>query len=115
VKSLARSAVTAPSLDDHGIRGEVVFIDMPYGNVITDISGDELGKLGYKLGDTIRVKLGTAESGIPFVKAYSEVAPTKPLLYVDPRGGYVALAINEGNFGSTYGVTVEKTVAIAKK
>jgi S-adenosylmethionine hydrolase len=82
--------------------------------VITNISGDDLRKLGYEVGQNVRLTLGTSELTLPFVRGFNDVAVMKPLLYIDSRRGRLGLAINEGDFAKTYGAP-PRPIFIPKK
>src|SRR5580692_7127728 len=103
VDRLIRLDLTPAQLDDRGLRGEVLAEDGPFGNLITNISGDDFLKLGYARGQSVRVTIGGNAMEIPFVRTFSDVPLNKPLLYIDSRGR-VALAVNQGNFAAIYGV-----------
>jgi hypothetical protein len=104
VNSLVRLNVTASRLDDHGLSGEVIATDGPFGNLVTNISGEDFLKLGYGRGQNVHVTIGKSEMNIPFVRTFSDVPLKKPLLYIDSRG-HMALAVNQGSFAAAYGVT----------
>ena len=106
VKDLVRIKISAARLDGSGIKGEAITLWEPYGNVVTNISGDDFRKLEYKLGQNVPVMLVNAKEEllVPFVRAFSEVGASKQLLLIDSRGDHLVLAINEGNFAQTYGV-----------
>jgi S-adenosylmethionine hydrolase len=63
----------------------------------------------------VHLTLGTSELVLPFVKAFDAVAVMKPLLYIDSRTGHLALAINEGDFAKSYGVTPPRPIFVPKK
>src|SRR5438128_8148713 len=86
LRDLVRLQLQPSKLDERGINGEVIAIDGPFGNLITNIQSDDFQKLGYKRGDEIRLKLGSKELVAPFVKTFSDVHPGKPLLFIDSRG-----------------------------
>ena len=102
MRKLVRLDIQAARLDAKGIVGDVVALDTPFGNLISNIEADEFLKLGYARGDQVRVRLGDREMVLPFVKTFSDVPLAKPLLYVDSRGR-IALALNQGNFSRVYG------------
>ena len=88
-----------PGSTQHGLSGEVIATDGPYGNLVTNISGEDFLKLGYRHGQNVHVTLGKTEMNIPFVRTFSDVALKKPLLYIDSRG-HLALAVNQGSFAA---------------
>jgi S-adenosyl-L-methionine hydrolase (adenosine-forming) len=103
VNKLVRLDVAAARLDARGLSGEVIATDGPFGNLVTNISGDDFLKLGYARGQTTHVTVGTNEIDIPFVRTFSDVPLKKPLLYIDSRG-HLGLAVNQGSFAATYGI-----------
>jgi len=92
----------------------VVALDGPYGNLVTNVSSDAFRELGYELGDSVRVQLGSTTLSVPFQRTFGEVAPGRPLLFVDSRG-MVSLAINQGNFAQQYRVTPPLALVIARR
>jgi S-adenosylmethionine hydrolase len=50
------------------------------------------------------VKIGIKEMKIKFVRTFSDVPLKQALLYIDSRG-HLALAVNQGSFSASYGVT----------
>ena len=44
---LVRLDLAASRLDEHGLSGEVIATDGPFGNLVTNISGEDFLKLGY--------------------------------------------------------------------
>jgi S-adenosylmethionine hydrolase len=103
VNKLVRLDLVAPKLDEHGLSGEVIATDGPFGNLVTNISGEDFLKLGYGHGQNVHVTMGKTEMNIPFVRTFSDVPLKKPLIYIDSRGN-VALAVNQGSFAATYSI-----------
>ena len=103
VDKLVRLKLTAARLDDRRMHGEIIATDGPFGNLITNISGEDFLKLGYQHGETARVTIGSRGLEIPFVRTFSDVPLKRPLLYIDSRG-HLALAVNQGSFAAVYGV-----------
>jgi S-adenosylmethionine hydrolase len=102
-RKLVRLELAATRLYQHGLSGEVIATDVPYGNLVTNISGEDFLKLGYRHGQSVHVTIGKIEMNIPFVRTFSDVALGKPLLYIDSRG-HLALAVNQGSFASAYSI-----------
>ncbi len=103
VNKLVRLNLTAAKLDDHGLQGEVIATDGPFGNLVTNISGDDFLKLGYGRGQNVHITIGKTELNIPFVRTFSDVPLKKPLLYIDSRG-HLGLAVNQASFAATYNI-----------
>jgi S-adenosylmethionine hydrolase len=112
LKSLVRLKLEAAKLEDHGLRGEVIATDGPFGNLVTNISGDDFLKLGYGHGQHVHIEIGKREMNIPFVRTFSDVPLKKPLLYIDSRG-HVGLAVNQGSFAAIYGIKPPATIFIS--
>jgi S-adenosylmethionine hydrolase len=114
LKSVTRLDIPRVSVDASGVQGQVVALDGPYGNLVTNIEGDNLAKLGYQVGDAVRVRLSGREYSLPFVKTFAGVPVGKPLLFIDSRG-LASLAINQGNFASKYGISPPVPLKILPK
>jgi S-adenosylmethionine hydrolase len=91
------------SLDNKGLHGEVIATDGPFGNLVTNVDGDDFLKLGYHRGQTVPIELGTTKLQVPFVRTFSDVPLKKPLIYIDSRGR-LSLAVNQGSFADTYSI-----------
>jgi S-adenosyl-L-methionine hydrolase (adenosine-forming) len=113
VSKLVRLDIAPAKLDEHGLSGEVIATDGPFGNLVTNVNGDDFLKLGYARGQTVRVTIGKNELDVPFVRTFSDVPLKQPLLYIDSRGRF-ALAVNQGSFAATYGVTPPVTLFIPR-
>ncbi len=114
VKELIRLSPRTAKVEGKGITGEVIDLDDPYGNLITDIQGEDFKTLGYVLGDQVHVQVGKRQFVVPYVKTFMDVPVGKSLLYIDSRGR-VGLAVNEGSFSQTYHVTPPMTIFIPRK
>ena len=111
---LVQLQVQNSRLTDSGITAEIIALDGPYGNAITNIDAADFRKLGYTVGDLVKLKIGEREFTIPFKKTFSDVPINQPLLYVDSRG-HMAFAINQGNFAGTYLVRPPVAITIPSK
>ena len=114
LKSVTRLDIPRVTVDSTGIQGQVVALDGPFGNLVTNIEGQDLAKLGYHVGDTVRVKLSGSEYSVPFVTTFAAVPVGKPLLFIDSRG-LASLAINQGNFASKHGISPPVPLMILPK
>ena len=113
MKKLVRLDLAAPHLDESGLSGEVIATDGPFGNLVTNISGEDFLKLGYGHGQNVRVTIGKAEMNIPFVRTFSDVPLKKPLLYIDSRG-HLALGVNQGSFAATYSIRPPASILFSR-
>ena len=114
VKDLVRLDLQPAKLDPQGLRGEVIATDGPFGNLVTNISGEDFLKLGYEHGQDVRVIIGKTEMTMPFVRTFSDVALNKPLLYIDSRGR-LGLAVNQGSFAETYKIRPSQPIFVPRK
>jgi len=113
VSQLVRLDIAAAKLDERGLSGEVIATDGPFGNLVTNISGDDFLNLGYARGQSVHITVGNSEMNIPFVRTFSDVPLNKPLLYIDSRG-HLGLAVNQGSFAAMYGVKPPAQIFISR-
>jgi S-adenosylmethionine hydrolase len=114
VAQLARINVDNASVNDHGLHGEVIGTDGPFGNLVLNVPQAVFAQLGYQLGDTVPVMLNGKQYSIPFHKTFSDVPVGKPLFYIDSRGR-LSLAIDQGNFAETYRIIPPAQLFIPKR
>jgi S-adenosylmethionine hydrolase len=114
VAKLVRLDIHYATVDEVGLRGEVIGTDGPFGNLVLNVPADVFAKLGYRLGDVVPVELGGKTVQLPFVKTFSDVEVGKPLAYIDSRGR-LSFGINQRNFATTYGIQPPAEVIIARK
>jgi hypothetical protein len=110
VRLTPRVAVVAKA----GVRGEVIALDDPYGNLITDITEEQFRSLGYRLKDEVSVQIGTRRLRAPFVRTFMDVPVGNLLLYIDSRGR-VALSLNERDMARTYGIRPPVVISIPRR
>ncbi len=77
------------------IVGRIVTID-DYGNTISNIPKNLFEKMGWRLGDSLAVKVGEREFRVKFVNAYGDVA-TGGQLGLFGSGRVFEVSINQGN------------------
>lgn len=103
VKDLVRLDWKSAKVDEQGLTATVIATDGPYGNLVTNVQGEDFLRLGYERGQEVPVRIGDKELQIKFVKTFSDVPLKQPLLYIDSRGR-LGLAVNQGNFAAVYGI-----------
>jgi len=113
VSKIVRLDIALAKLDDRGLSGEVIATDGPFGNLVTNISGDEFVKLGYKQGQTVHLTIGKNAMDIPFVRTFSDVSLKQSLLYIDSRG-HLGLAVNQASFAEKYQVKPPTAIFITR-
>jgi S-adenosylmethionine hydrolase len=114
LKDVTRLEIPRVTVNSTGIQGQIVALDGPFGNLVTNVARDDLVKLGYQVGDTVRVRLSGKELAVPFVKTFGGVPIGKPLLFIDSRG-LASLAINQGNFAKAHGIVPPVSLKILPK
>jgi S-adenosylmethionine hydrolase len=114
VSQLVRLTPKVSITTEKGIEGDIIGLDDPYGSLITDIPGDEFKKLGYNVGDKIRVEINKKLVTLPYVKTFMDVPVGDSLLYIDSRGR-VGIANNQGNYSKKFDVTPPVTIFIPRK
>jgi S-adenosylmethionine hydrolase len=92
----------------------VIGLDDPYGNLITDVQGDDFRKLGYKFGDKVRLTIDKKSYTLPFVKTFAVVPLGQPLVYIDSRGR-IAVGVNQGDASKQFRVAPPAPVFIPRK
>lgn len=97
-----------------GIRGRVVALDGPFGNLITNVSGELFHVLGYRVGEKVHIKIGSTEFTVSYVSTFGNVALGQPLLYID-SSGLVSVAINQGNFAKVHQITPPVELTISRR
>jgi len=113
IKTMVRLDVAPSRLGEQGLSGEVIATDGPFGNLVTNISGEEFLKLGYGRGQNVHITMGKTEMSIPFVRTFSDVPLKKPLLYIDSRG-HIGLAVNQASFAAIYEVKPPIKILISR-
>ena len=114
LKQLVRLNITPAHMDNAGISGQVFALDGPFGNLITNVSGEEFLKLGYVRGEKVHIKLGDDDIVLPFVRTFGDVPVGEPLIFIDSRGRF-SLAVNQRNFSQIYHIKPPVSLFITKK
>lgn len=114
LKQLVRLDLKPARVDDQGLSGEVIALDGPYGNLVTNIDTDDFLKLGYQRGEKLKVTIAGREIEMPFVKTFSDVPLKQPLVFIDSRGR-VSFAVNQASFAASYGVEPPQPIFIPRK
>lgn len=90
------------------IKGNISILDVQYGNVWTNITGDLLAQLKPVYGDVFHViifhnKQKVYEGNAPYSQTFGAVAKGKPLCYLNSLLQF-SVALNMGNFAAKYKV-----------
>lgn len=114
VHQLVRLDLKPAAVDDKGLTGEVIALDGPFGNLVTNIAAEDFLKLGYRRGDKLQLTIAGRELEMPFVNTFSDVPLKQPLLFIDSRGR-ASFAVNQGNFAAVYKIDPPQKIFIPRK
>lgn len=114
LKQLVRLDLHPATVDARGLSGEVIALDGPFGNLVTNISAEDFLKLGYERGDTLKVTIAGHEIQMPFVKTFSDVPMKQPLLFIDSRGR-ASFALNQSSFAAAHHIEPPQPIFIPRK
>ncbi len=114
IAKLVRLDLKTATLTDRGVTAQVIGTDGPYGNLIFNLPSETFAKAGYVLGDTVALTLDGKPYRVPFVRTFSDVPISQPLLYIDSRGR-LSLGLNQRNFAETYKVPDGSDLNIPRK
>ena len=97
-------------LDDRVVVGNLIHVEMPFGNLVTNISKRLLEEQGHsdEANAMVHVQILHGDEivfdeHIPYTKSFGFAATKQPLLYSDSLR-MIGLAINSGSFAKQYGV-----------
>ena len=90
------------------IEGNIPILDVQYGNVWTNVSRDLLNKINPEVLEVLWVEITHGDEivfrqQVPFVNTFGQVKVGKPVIYINDLLN-AALAINQGDFASTFGI-----------
>jgi S-adenosyl-L-methionine hydrolase (adenosine-forming) len=111
---LVRLELTQPKIENGLLKAQIVGVDGPFGNLVTNVPRQEFDKLGYKWGDTIHLTLGAIELDMPFTRTFADVEIGKPLAFIDSRGR-LSFSLNQTNFAKTYNIKAPVNFTIPVK
>jgi S-adenosylmethionine hydrolase len=97
-------------LDDASVIGNIVDVEMPFGNIVTNIPESLLDEQGLSpdKNETVIITIMRGdetvfEQEIPYANSFGYVDQGEPLLYADSLQ-IIGLAVNSGSFSQAYGV-----------
>lgn len=88
------------------LKGNISILDVQYGNIWTNISGDLVNQLHPQYGDILHVSIFHSgkkvyEGDAPYSQTFGAVAKGKPLSYLNSLL-QLSFALNQGSFANTY-------------
>ena len=93
------------------LRGKILHID-DFGNVISNISADDLKKAGFHKANSLIVRLGGKTLSVRFCSAYGEVPAGTPLALIG-SSNFLEVAINMGSASTVFGAKVGETFHVS--
>jgi len=102
---------TEPHFKNGELIGEVLYVD-DFGNVISNISVQDLEKLSFQLGCSVCVMLGDKTFNVPFCSAYGEVACGAAVLLFG-GSNFVEVAVNQGSASELFDANVGDTFCLS--
>lgn len=106
------STAAIKAADQKTVTGTVAEIQK-YGNLTIDIKPSKLYEAGYELGDILKVTVGEKTLSIPFCTSYSDVDTGSLVVRDSKEEDLLIVAINMGNFATTYGANKGDTVTFS--
>jgi S-adenosylmethionine hydrolase len=97
-----------PTFVDGRIDGNIEILDPQYGNIWTNIDRATFQELGLEPGDLAAIRISNGgvlilEQTLPYAQSFGRVDVGEPLLYLNSLNR-VALALNQGDYSSTFKV-----------
>lgn len=84
------------------IHAKVIHVD-GFGNLVTNVTYENLEAAGVKIGSPLKVHVGNATYTMPLVRNFASV-PVEDLLLLVAGGGYLEISVNQGNASTRLGV-----------
>jgi hypothetical protein len=108
VHDYVRPRFSQPRLSKSTVFGEVLYID-GFGNIITNISVEDLEKIGALEGCLLHIKLKDKNLQLRLCSAYGEVPPQRALAII---GGsdFLEISVNQANASQIFGVKIADSV-----
>jgi S-adenosylmethionine hydrolase len=101
-----------PHMNRGELAGEVLHIDS-FGNIISNISAEDLERVGFHEGDSLIVAVGSKTFNILFCSVYGEVPVGAPLALIGSRD-FFEVAVNQENASAIFEAKVGDTFCVSK-
>lgn len=120
-KEVVRIPYQQATLTGGKLKGNISILDVQYGNIWTNISGELLNQLHPKYGDVLHVIIfhkdkKVYEGDAPYSQTFGAVPEGKPLSYLNSLL-QLSFALNQGSFANTHHIESgsEWSVEVTKK
>ncbi len=111
VEKLVRLDFPVPQVAADRVRGIVLVVGEPYGNVWTNIGRSDVRKAFPQLPKRIRARIGDADLTLPLASTFADVPRGEALAYFNSRD-HLSFAINQGNFAAARHIEVGMRVEV---
>ena len=91
--------------------GEVLHVD-DFGNIVSNISAEDLERAGFREGTTLLVRLGGKTLTLQFCSAYGEV-PAGTILALIGSNNFLEVAVNQGSASRTFKTKIGNPLAVS--
>ena len=102
---------TRPYENNGELIGEVLHID-DFGNIISNISLEDLERYGIHYGDFLIIVVGSKTLKIQFCSAYGNVPVGSPLALIG-SSNFLEIAVNQGNAFKVFNVKIEDAFRVS--
>ncbi len=115
IGDMIRLTAYTPRLDGDTVYAQVIHVD-GFGNLITNVTYENLEKMGVSGDARFKVKTRGIDLDLPYARRFSAVPEGEPLLLV-AGGGYLEISVNQGNAAERLGLGKgdEVTLKIKKR
>jgi S-adenosylmethionine hydrolase len=101
VEEYVRLPSYVPVVEGNAVEATVIHVD-GFGNLVTNVTYEVLERIGTRDGSIFEVEVGGRELTLPYARRFSAV-PEGELLLLVAGGGYLELAVNQGNASERLG------------
>jgi hypothetical protein len=112
LKNLVKIEIGESRVEGEVARGQVIRAD-PYGNLITNITAEDLARISLKKGDSVAVTIGKAHYTAPLKSTYADVPEGKEVILVQSMG-YIECAVNRQSLAERIGEGLRAPVLLKK-
>lgn len=94
-EGLVRLSLPEPDLNDGAVLAHALYVDR-FGNIGLNLGHDDLSRLGFKLGRTVRIEARAGEVTASYVRTFADVPEGQLLVYEDAYRR-LAIAVSHGS------------------
>lgn len=102
-----------PDVKMTALYAEVLHID-DFGNIITNVSKEDLEKTGIRKNSRLQVKIGRKAIRTKFCSAYGEAPEKTPLVLLGSHN-FLEVAVNQGNAAKKFNARIGDTITVSSE